>query len=134
MQLWPAKANAVCGELGRHVLDVGVGLHEHRGRVAELERDLLLRRPLAELPADAARAGEGDQAHALVAHEDVADLGGGADEDVQPPGRSPASSSISASRSAESGVWPAGFSTTAQPAASAGAILCATRLSGKLKG
>ena len=50
------------------------------------------------------------------------------------PGGSPASVSSSASRSAESGVWPAGFSTTAQPAASAGATLCATRLSGKLKG
>ena len=50
------------------------------------------------------------------------------------PGGSPASSSSSASVSAESGVWPAGLSTTAQPAARAGAILCATRLSGKLKG
>src|SRR5262245_3031147 len=50
------------------------------------------------------------------------------------PGGSPASVSSSASRSAESGVCDAGFSTTAQPAARAGAILCATRLSGKLKG
>ena len=50
------------------------------------------------------------------------------------PGGSPASSSSSASRSAESGVWLAGLSTTAQPAASAGASLWATRLSGKLKG
>ncbi len=36
--------------------------------------------------------------------------------------------------SAESGVWLAGLRTTAQPAASEGAILCATRLSGKLNG
>ena len=50
------------------------------------------------------------------------------------PGGSPASCSSSASRSAESGVCDAGFSTTAHPAASAGAILCATRLSGKLNG
>ena len=50
------------------------------------------------------------------------------------PAGSPASSSSSASVSADSGVWPAGLSTTAQPAASAGAILCATRLSGKLNG
>ena len=35
---------------------------------------------------------------------------------------------------AESGVWLAGFSTTGQPAAIAGASLCATRLSGKLNG
>src|SRR5690349_8336735 len=51
----------------------------------------------------------------------------------QPAGR-PASCSSSASSSAESGVALAGFSTTGQPAASAGASLCATRLQGKLKG
>ena len=50
------------------------------------------------------------------------------------PGGRPASVSSSASRSAESGVADAGLSTTAQPAASAGAILWATRLNGKLKG
>ena len=50
------------------------------------------------------------------------------------PGGSPASSSSSARKNAVSGVADAGFSTTAQPAASAGAILCATRLSGKLNG
>src|SRR5207245_315710 len=54
--------------------------------------------------------------------------------DAAQPGGSPASVSSSASRSAESGVWLAGFSTTGQPAASAGAILCATRLHGKLNG
>ena len=52
---------------------------------------------------------------------------------IQPGGR-PASSSSSARKSAESGVADAGFRTTGQPAASAGAILCATRLSGKLNG
>ena len=46
----------------------------------------------------------------------------------------PASSNAWASRSADSGVAPAGLRTTAQPAANAGAILCATRLSGKLNG
>ena len=50
------------------------------------------------------------------------------------PGGSPASVSSSASSNAENGVCDAGLSTTAQPAARAGAILCATRLSGKLKG
>jgi hypothetical protein len=50
------------------------------------------------------------------------------------PGGRPASVSSSASRSADSGVWLAGLRTTAQPAASEGASLCATRLSGKLKG
>ena len=52
---------------------------------------------------------------------------------TQPAGR-PASCSSSASSSADSGVWLAGLSTTAHPAASAGASLCATRLSGKLNG
>ena len=50
------------------------------------------------------------------------------------PGGRPASSSSSARSSAESGVWAAGLRTTAQPAASDGAILWATRLSGKLNG
>ena len=50
------------------------------------------------------------------------------------PAGNPASVSSSARRSADRGVCEAGFKTTAQPAASAGAILCATRLSGKLKG
>ncbi len=46
----------------------------------------------------------------------------------------PASSSISVSLSADSGVSLAGFMTTALPPAIAGPTLCATRLSGKLKG
>src|SRR5450830_490293 len=50
-----------------------------------------------------------------------------------PSGR-PAAARSSASRSAVSGVLEAGFSTTALPPASAGATLCATRLSGKLNG
>ena len=50
------------------------------------------------------------------------------------PGGRPASVASSARRSAESGVCEAGLRTTAQPAASAGASLCATRLSGKLNG
>src|SRR6185312_14319146 len=50
------------------------------------------------------------------------------------PGGSPASSSRPARNNAESGVVDAGLRTTGQPAASAGAILWATRLSGKLNG
>ena len=46
----------------------------------------------------------------------------------------PASSNAWASSSAESGVAPAGFSTTGQPAANAGPTLWQTRLSGKLNG
>src|SRR5262249_2903335 len=46
----------------------------------------------------------------------------------------PASRMIPASVSAEIGVCEAGLSTTGQPAAIAGASLCATRFSGKLNG
>ena len=41
---------------------------------------------------------------------------------------------ISATWSAESGAWWAGFTTTALPAARAGATLCMTRLNGALNG
>ena len=47
---------------------------------------------------------------------------------ARPPARAPPAGARRA------GVAVAGLSTTAQPAASAGAILCATRLSGKLNG
>ena len=50
------------------------------------------------------------------------------------PSGSPASARVRASSSADRGVEEAGFSTTGQPAAIAGASLCATRLRGKLKG
>ena len=53
--------------------------------------------------------------------------------DSAPSGR-PASRSVRASSSAESGVEEAGFRTTGHPAAMAGASLWHTRLSGKLKG
>ena len=135
MQLWPANEKAFGGEPRRRVVEVGVGLDDHGRRVPELELDALARRPLGELPADLAGAGERDRAHALVLDEHVADL------------RTQARRGRSASRAAgrprprapragapRTGVCEAGFSTTAQPAASAGAILWATRLSGKLNG
>ena len=50
------------------------------------------------------------------------------------PGGRPASSKSRAMRSAVSGVLDAGLRTTGQPAATAGAILWHTRLSGKLNG
>ena len=51
-----------------------------------------------------------------------------------PSSGQPASSTICASFSALIGVWLAGRTTIGLPAASAGATLCATRLSGKLNG
>src|SRR3989454_2150944 len=53
---------------------------------------------------------------------------------LSPSGGSPASSRISVSRSADSGVSVAGLSTTAFPPARAGPTLWQTRLSGKLNG
>src|SRR5436190_7205966 len=51
----------------------------------------------------------------------------------QPSGR-PASAITAANRTADNGVWLAGFSTTAHPAASPGATLWPTKLSRKLNG
>src|SRR2546427_309556 len=53
---------------------------------------------------------------------------------LSPSGGSPASSRISVSRSADSGVSVAGLSTTAFPPARAGPTLWQTRVSGKLNG
>src|SRR4051812_35382956 len=50
------------------------------------------------------------------------------------PSGNPTSASVEARATADNGVWLAGFSTTAHPAARAGATLWATRFSGKLKG
>ena len=49
------EGERVRGEAGRHVLQVGVGLDEHRRRIPELELHLLARRALGQLPADVAR-------------------------------------------------------------------------------
>jgi hypothetical protein len=77
----------VRGELRGRVVEIGVRLHQHRRRVAELERHLLPGGALAEAPPDVARAREGDHPHPVVLNEDVADRGRGADDDVQPPRR-----------------------------------------------
>ena len=77
----------VRGESGRGVVEVGVGRDDHRRRVAELEVHALARRALAELPADAGRAGERDERDALVLDEHVADLGRRPADDVEPAGR-----------------------------------------------
>ena len=87
MQLWPANENALAASSRRRVVEVGVRLDDHRRRVPELELDALARRPLGQLPADLARAGEGDRAHALVLDEHVAELRRGPDEHVEPARR-----------------------------------------------
>src|SRR5262249_48601351 len=75
--------------LRRGEVEVRVGGHDDRRRVAELQPDALLRRTLGDAPADAARAGERDHPYPLVLDEHVADLAGGADENVEPAGGEP---------------------------------------------
>ena len=78
------EGERVSGQAGGGVVEVGVRGDDHRRRVPELEVHALSRRPLTDPPADRRGAGEGDQLHALVLHEHVADLAGGATEDVEP--------------------------------------------------
>ena len=134
MQLWPAKENAFAAHRAA-ASSTSASAATMTGVALPSSRLTRLRgaRSRSAQPTPAG-AGERDQLDALVLDEHVADRRGRPDEDVQPAGGSPASCSSSARSSAESGVWDAGFSTTAHPAASAGAILCATRLSGKLNG
>ena len=135
MQLWPAKENAFAASFVGGEVEVGVRGDDDGRRVAELQPHALLRRALRDAPADAARAGERDHPDALVLDEHVADLAGRADEDGEPARRGgplPARAPRGAAPRAASEL--AGLSTTGQPAASAGASLCATRLHGKLKG
>ena len=89
MQLWPANEKRVLGRCRGGGFDVGVRFDDQRRRVAELEVDPLLRRSLAQLPADAARARERDRLHPLVLDQRVTDLGGGPDDDVEPARRQP---------------------------------------------
>ena len=83
MQLWPAKEKPFAASVA--AVPVGrVGADDHRRRVAELERHVLARRALLQLPADVAGARERQRGDALVVDEDVADLGRRAGDDVQP--------------------------------------------------
>ena len=132
MQLWPANENAFVASARRR-LEIGVLLDDQRSRVAKLEGDPLARRALAHRPADLGRAGERDQPHTLVVDERVADLGRGPEE-RSASRRKPRLRLELGEEERRERRRQAGFRTTAQPAASAGAILCATRLSGKLNG
>ena len=68
-------------------VEIRVGLDDHRRRVAELERDVLARRAVAQHPADRRRAGEGDHRDPRILEQHVADLRLGAEHDVEPAGR-----------------------------------------------
>ena len=83
---------------------------------------------------DLGRAGEGEHPHGLVAGEHGSDSDRVAVHDVEHARRQPGAGPSSASASALSGVSLAGFSTTVQPAASAGATLRAIIRAGKFHG
>ena len=76
----------VRGEARRDVVEIRIGGDDHRRGVPELEVDALAGGSLAKLPADAGGARERDQRDALVVDENVTDLGGRPDDDVQPSG------------------------------------------------
>ena len=133
MQLWPANENAFAASLA--AVSAGASAQTIAG-VAFPSSSLTRLRcarsasdqptPLDPVKVINLTRSSATSASPIVAAEPETTLS-------QPGGR-PASCSSSARNSAEKGVAEAGLSTTAQPAASAGAILCATRLSGKLKG
>ncbi len=84
MQLWPAKENAFAASF---VAASSISASASTTTGVALPSSRFTRffdRALADLPADARGAGERDQLHALVLDDDVADLGGGPDEDVEP--------------------------------------------------
>ena len=122
-------------DLGRRGLPVAVGLDDDRRVVAELEADLLARRPAR---IDHPTSGEPVNVMRAMSSWSTSAL-----PTVEPPpvttcshsaGRPQSSMSSSARAMPLNGVWLAGLSTTGQPAAIAGASLWATRLSGKLNG
>ena len=87
MQLWPAKENAFAASRvaassrsASAATITGVAL-------PQLEVHALARSALAELPADARRAGEGDERDALVSDQEVADLCRRSAHDIEPAGR-----------------------------------------------
>ena len=87
MQLCPAWENPATLIFAAADAPVAVGLDDHRGVVAELEADLLARRPRPDPPPDVGRAGERDQGDVVVVDDGVADGRAAAGDDVQPLGR-----------------------------------------------
>jgi hypothetical protein len=72
-----------CGD----VVQIRIGRDDDRRRVSELEVDPLPRSALPDPPSDRRRARERDQLDPLVLDEHIADLAGGATDDVEPAGR-----------------------------------------------
>ena len=110
MQLWPANENAFAAQRGGGVLDVGVGLDDHRRRVPELEVDPLARRALADAPSRPAPEPVNVISATRSSSTRTSPISAdGPTSTFSQPGGSPASCSSSARKSAESGVCDRGL-------------------------
>ena len=137
MQRLPGLVVGERGDAGRGPVQVvreSVADHD-RGVAAELEGDVLARHRVADLPADRAGAGEGDDRQPRVGDEGRAP-GRWGPAATRPACRRAGRSRRGARRAAArtAGSPGAGLSTIGAPTAIAGATLCATRFSGKLNG
>ena len=90
MQTLAGVAEAGDLDLVGRGLPVAVGLDDDRRVVAELEADLLARRPGPDAPPDVGRAGERDQRDVGVVDDGVADRAAAAGDDVELARRQPA--------------------------------------------
>ena len=130
MHTWPGVDVPARRRRLRDLLEVGVREHRDRAVRAELERDFLtpatsaIRRPTRAEPVNEILRTRSSAQSASPRSPPGPVIVWSAS------GGRPASSSSSVSFSAVSGVCDAGLSTTALPAASAGATLCATSRSG----
>ena len=124
------------GGLARRRLEVGVGEDEQRPLAAELtrERDDVARGGGADVHRGLGRAGERDRAARRDGGERGADLLADPLHDVEHAGGEPASWTRSQRSEQESGDHSAGFSTTVQPAASAGAVFQVESMNGAFQG
>ncbi len=124
-----SSGDAAVGGVG----EIGIAVHDDTGVAPEFEHDFFLSRQCSDGPADRRAAGKADELDALVGDQQ-AGIFVREWQHIESAIRPSGLLNHSASNSAESGVCGAGFSTMEQPAAMAGATLCATRFSGKLKG
>ena len=116
------------------VVEVGVGVDDHRGVAAQLQHHLLLAGLGLQVPADAGRAGEAEQLQPLVGGEEVGAVALGGQDREGALGQVGLGQDLADDDARRSGCALAGFITNGQPTAIAGAILWAARFSGKLNG
>ena len=115
-------------------VDVGVGRHDHRGGVAELEGDALARVARGELPADRGAPGERDHRDVGVVGEGGADRAAGSVQHRQGPRLEPRLQQDLGEREGRQRCRLGGLQHHRASRGDGGASLCATRFSGKLNG